>query len=295
MFDYEKLPQWRKEIYNRRVQKILNSKTRMSEFPESFWRQVRFDISMLAIGGIANIVEHYENQPLIAGMRALMGKRGGEIETPSSIKKIASDALIEAAALGNTKTCEAMLGEGLEANINAQDSEKRTALYHAIRRKRLGTASYLLDHGARVDIPNEHVLPPVLKACHDGCMPVLNMFKHHKIDFNRGYELIERGKTRFSRPTKTILYPLEAAFFGKQAKVVRFLLDNGADVNIFNPYAGIYTVHQMAKEADFSDFLDPETKGILMQKLRENPVPPVEPLPQQNPSLMQRARVFFQR
>ena len=290
MIEYENLMPWRKEVYNRRMQKILGSKKRMSEFPESFWRQVRFDISMQAIMGIANVVEHYENQPLIAGVKALMGKRGGEIETPSSIKGIAGEALIEAAALGQTKTCEAMLGEGFEANINTQDSDKRTALYHAIRRKRLGTASYLLEHGARVDIPNEHVLPPVLKACEDGCIPVLNMFKHHKIDFNKGYELIKRGKTRFSHPKKCILYPLEVAFFGKQTKVVRWLLDNGADVNIFNPSVGKYTVRLLAEE---ENFLDPETKGILKSKIR--PVPSVKPVPQQKPGFIQRARVLFQR
>lgn len=299
MIDYENLPQWRKEVYNRRLQKILDSKTRMSDFPESFWCQFRFANKMSVMSTIVNCSEYCEKMaamfqlPIITMGREMMGLSPyPEPRIPKEVREIAGEALIEAAALGQTKTCGRMLGEGLEANIDAQDSEGCTALYHAIRRKRLGTASYLLDHGARVDIPNKHVLPPVLKACEDGCVPALNMFKHYKIDFNKGYELIERGKNRFSRPTKRILYPLEVAFFFKRTKAVRFLLDNGADVNLFNPSVGKYTVHLLAEE---ENFLDPETKEILTKKIRENPVSPVNPMTPQKHSLIQRARTLLQR
>lgn len=294
MINYKNLPQERKEEYNRRVQKILDSHKSMSEFPESWWRQLRLSTAISTIRTMLRIEEYYGNKilndPFVRFGRLFMGlpEIPEEMKVSKSVKSVASDALIEAAALGQTEMCRWLIKD-LKANVNARDSEKRTPLCHAIRRKRLGTASYLMDQDASVDVPKEN-FSPVLTACVEGCVPALNMFKYHKIDFNKGYEYIVR-ESKFSWPTKRIMYPLEAACLGRQNRAVRWLLDNDVDVNIFNPSVGIYTIHRLVKEADFSDFLDPETKAILKSRLR--PIPPRSPAPQQG--LMQRARRLFQR
>ena len=202
-----------------------------------------------------------------------------EYKVSRTVKHMAGEALIEAAFLGQRKTCEMLLRPEFQADVNAQNRQGFSAFAAAYDRKRLGPASFLIDHGAEIRGDSKYTWHPVLKAAHDGWIPALNMFKYHKVDFNQGYEIWQHGKSRFSRPKKYIVYPLEAAFLGEHSCSVRFLLDNGADVNLFNPSFCRYTIRSFANDPKYSAFLDPETKEILMKKMRENPVPPAPQKP----------------
>jgi len=294
---YEDLPPWRKEVYDRRVQKILDTHKNTSEFPASFWRRLGFSTEMRAINTIWQATSYYDKvlveNPLTRFIRVMMGKpEFPGPTTPSAVKELAGAALVDAAALGQTNTCEMLLGPGFEANVNTKNRYGHSAFSYAFARKRLGTASFLISHGAQIRSASKYAWHPVLKASHDGWIPALNMFKYHKMDFNKGYAVWEREKSKFARPQKYIMYPLEAAFLGKQSRAVRFLLDNGADVNVFNPSTGFYTIRALAKDSDSSAFLDVETKEILMKKIQESPVASA---PQQPRTLMQRVRSSFLR
>ena len=296
MIEYENLMPWRKEVYNRRMQKILDAHKSMSEFPESFRHHLMFETAMIAIDGMLKVTEHcnqaIESLPLMRFGRVLLGMpefpEPDEYKTPRDVRKMAGDALIHAAALGRTKTCGMMLDD-LKANINARDSKGNTALFNAVRRKRLGTAAYLWEHGAKI-LPNKEGLNPVLWACYEGCVPALNMFQHYGVDFNQPYSWWVWKK---GLPQKNIIYPIEAAVCSenpKAAKAVQWLLDR--DVSIDHKREGKLSIREVMQVNP--TVLIPEIRAVLSKKTQADSQ--IIPTPEQQPrTLMQRVRSSLQR
>lgn len=142
-------------------------------------------------------------------------------------------AINMAAELGDTKLCEYIYKENQIYKkhpdvINARYGEgKWTPLMNAVARKRLGTAEWLLQHGAKI-LPNKSGWNPVLWACRDGCIPALNMFKHHGVDFNQPYP---RWQWKKGLPRRHLYYPIEIALLANQAKAVQWLFNNGVRVD----------------------------------------------------------------
>ena len=128
--------------------------------------------------------------------------------------------------MGNTKECDFLINSWF-ADIDTKDADGHTALFNAVKRKRLGTAEYLLKNGAKI-LPNRKGWNPVLWACHEGFIPALNMFKHYGVDFNKPYS---RWFWKKGLPKKETIYPITVALLSNKASSVRWLLDNGISVN----------------------------------------------------------------
>ena len=133
-------------------------------------------------------------------------------------------------------------------------------------RKRLGVAELLLDHGAKI-LSNKEGWNPVLLACASGCVPALNMFAHHCIDFNKGYTHWKK-REGFKLPEKSILYPLTVACEYKQPKAVQFLLNHG--VSIDTPQYGKFSIRDVVSL--IPDHFDPETRKILQEYTQKTPL-----------------------
>ena len=143
-----------------------------------------------------------------------------------SAQRMAGNALPHAGALGNTKECDFLINSWY-ADVDTKDADGYTALFNAVRRKRLGTAEYLLKNGAKI-LPNKKGWNPVLWACREEFIPALNMFKHYGVDFNRPYA---QWTWKKGLPKKEWIYPIKIALLSNKASSVRWLLDNGISVN----------------------------------------------------------------
>ncbi len=180
-------------------------------------------------------------------------------------------AMNMAAEIGDTELCNKIYSENERLGkyrdvINATFSKHQvTPLLRAVQNKRLGTAEWLLQHGAKV-LPNKNGWNPVLWACKDGCIPALNMFKHYGVNFNQGYTVWKKNK-KIGFPQKEVLYPLPIACVTKKPKVVQWLLEHGASID--SPFYGNTTVRDVIDSPE----IDAETKAVLVQKAAQTPKP----------------------
>ncbi|MGN0919181.1 MAG: ankyrin repeat domain-containing protein [Alphaproteobacteria bacterium] len=260
---FNKLSPERREEYVRRMNKVKK------EHPDTYFPS-DYHRTMLTIGmgGIDLMLTAEEMAPWFF--------RSGGI--PSSVQKLAGDTMIHAAALGDTEECD-FLQKKLWGNINKKNSKGDTPLSCAIERKRLGTAEWLLQRGAKI-IPNKKGWNPVLLACADGCIPALNMFKHHGIDFNQPYPRWEWEK---GLPKKHFTYPIEVAVLSNHPnapKVVQWLLDNGVSIDN-KKEKGLLSIREVLLKKP--EVLDPEVRQILRIKVAQTPLP--QPVKQQKISL----------
>ena len=251
----------RKKEYWERVKKIKAAHP--DKFYPSEYHHVMLEISLRAAECMNNIEAYYQAAVFpFAGWSALYGK---SVQLPKSVRKFAGKALVHAAALGDVELCET-LHKDLGADVNTKDG-KDTALSCAVERRKLPAARWLLDHNAKI-MSDRHGFNPVLSACVDGCVPVLNMFKYYGINFNTGYTCWARSK-KLKLPEKVTLYPLVVAACCKQPKAVQFLIDNGADIDVPLFRRKGPTIRDLVN----SGKLDQETNAILAKKAAETPKP----------------------
>ncbi len=171
---------------------------------------------------------------------------------------LTSTSMNMASRLGDTKLCEKIYSEKSNT-INAKDNKGNTPLMNAVQRKRLGTAEWLLQHGAKI-LPNKAGWNPVLLACWQGCIPALNMFKHYGMDFTQPYKHLE---WKGSIPRQRLIFPIEIAVLSNQAKAVEWLFNNGVSVN--DKMEKGYSVRQML--AAKPEYFTQEIKEIVMKKM----------------------------
>ena len=182
-----------------------------------------------------------------------------------------SGAMNMAAELGDTQLCKEIYSENERLGkyrdvINISFSKyKDNPLMNAVWNKRLGTAEWLLQHGAKI-LPNRTGWNPVLWACDRGCIPALNMFRYYDVDFNQGYAIWRKPK-KIGFPKKEVLYPLAIACIAKQPKTVHWLLEHGASID--GPFYENMTVREIIDSPE----IDAETRGILAKKAAETPMP----------------------
>ena len=250
---FEKLSPERKEEYAQRIKAVKKAHPN-TYFPSDYHRTM-LTINMMGINGMLAIEE---SAPWFCRSSGI----------PSSVQKLAGDAMIHAAALGDTKECE-FLRKDLWANLDRKDHDGDTALLNAVMRKRLGTAEWLLDHGAKI-LPNKKGWNPVLVACAEGCIPALNMFKYHGVDFNQPYARWEWEK---GFPKKHLRYPIEIAAFSSHPnapKVVQWLLDNGVSIDN-KKEKGFLSIREVLLQKP--EVLAPEIQQILRIKAAQTPAP----------------------
>ena len=243
---YEKLSSKRKGEYDRRLKNIKDSK----ENHESLVHRLMLSAGMQAISTLWNIESYYE-----AKMPSFGPKYIGE-SVPRSVSKMAAKTMPHAAFLGDTHSCR-YLHEELGGAID------QTSVLLALDRKRLGTAGYLWEHLSSGDARQE----AIVLACQNGCMPALNMFKYHKVDFNLPYRYQWKSHW-YSRPEVREIYPLEVACLWGQSKVIRFLCENGAKIGLAHEGK---TIRAMISQKDSP--LDAETKQFLIQTMNKEAIP----------------------
>ena len=183
------------------------------------------------------------------------------------------NAMLLSAELGDIKTFEYICEEKQAGRhgwdkipdiINVEGrTEKDTPLLCAIQRKRLGAAKWLLQRGARI-VPTKGGWNAVFEACHQGSIPALNLLKRYGIDFNQGYV----NKTN---KDQKVFYPLSVAFADKNPKVVQWLLDNGASIDV--PLFGKLTARDVSKIPGSEEAIGSEIKEMLVKKAAETPAP----------------------
>ena len=265
----------RQAEYWRRIKKIKAAHP--DKFYPSEYHHIMLEINLKGAEGMANLEAAFQTRLFpFAGWNALSGE-GAQL--PKSVRRFASQALVHAAALGDVELCEKLHKE-LGADVNTKDG-KNTALACAVERRRLPAARWLLEHNAKI-MSNRHELNPMLSACADGCVPVLNMFKHYGIDFNTGYTYWLRSK-RMKLPQRVTIYPLAVAACQKQPKAVQFLIDNGASIDVPCFGRGTPTIRNLVDTGK----LDKETNLILAKKAAETPAP--QKVVKKSWSLFQRA------
>lgn len=169
------------------------------------------------------------------------------------------NAINMAAQLGDTKLCQYLYHENSDIVNTKYPGSGNTPLMNAVERKRLGTAEWLLQHGAKI-LPNKKGWNPVLLACHNGCIPALNMFKHYGVDFNQPFS---RWEWKKGLPRKHLCYPIEIAILSNQTKAVQWLFDHGVNVN--DTMEKGYSVHQML--AAKPEYFTQEIKEIITKKM----------------------------
>ena len=252
---YKDLSPERKAEYRRRIEKIKKA------HPDKFYPS---EYHSRIVGAYAitmeNMLRFYKQFEAAAWPFILWD------EVPPRVRKVASLSLSHTAAMGDKGLCEALWTE-LGADVDFKDKEGNTALLKAVERKRLGVAEWLLDRGAKIS-SNKSGWNPVLLACYMGCVPALNMFHHHGIDFNHPYT---QWGWKKGIPYKKLCYPIQAAVFSDQPKApqaVQWLIDHGVSIDTKgSAYASVRKVFQ-----NNSPFLRPEIKEILMQTVNKTPV-----------------------
>lgn len=244
----EKLSLERREEYNRRIAKIKKANPGVR-----FQSEYHNKMLDLNLAGIEDMDDLRRTFPIMSRIFC------SEITK----KQYAGQALAHAAAVGNLELCQRLCTE-TGAPLNMKDEEGHTALMNAVKRKRLGAAECLLKQGAKI-LSEKDGWNPVLEACASGCVPALNMFKHYGVDFNQQYVFWKKlGKFK---PQKEVLSPLVVACTFRQPKVVQFLLDNGADIDLVGfQNCSVRDLVMLTPEN-----LDETTRQILLKKVQETP------------------------
>lgn len=251
--EYDELPLWRQEEYDRRVEKI--KKAHPGKFyPSEFHHKAR----AASREALMEMVHFYEEHRDDAWPFRL---------PTGPIQKMASFSLLHSAALGDKVDCM-RLWRYYGADVNVKDSRGNNALMWAVGRNRLGVAEWLLARGAKISF-NKKTGHPVLWACYKGCVPALNMFRYYGVDFNKP---CARWVWKMGIPRKEFYYPIEIASLSDQpqaAKAVQWLVDH--DVSIDNKKPGFLSIREELQA--LPDNFQPGIREILAQKAKETPLP----------------------
>lgn len=140
------------------------------------------------------------------------------------------------------------------ANTELRDGHGDTPLMRAIGSEGMETVRVLLDYNASLLTSNYYGRTPIARAASVGDLDLLTMV------LRRNVPVDYRAKDQWGRYGWTALM-LASASNGRQApEVVKFLLDNGADITI-KDYFG-KTALDLAKEVGNKDVLDVYKKRI---------------------------------
>lgn len=267
----------RKE-YMRRIRAVKATHPGVKYPSEKYWNKVTYCLSGTGIQHIKNADEMGSNDDLLGVRKWILSRNEPNRDL---IKK----TLPYLAPLGDTKLCDKVFQTGL-VDIDAKDDKGNTGLMNAVERKRLGTAEWLLQHGAKI-LPNKAGWNPVLLACWQGCIPALNMFKYYGVDFTLPFSRLE---WKNGLPSKHLDYPIEIALLSNQTKVVEWLFNNGVSVN--DKMEKGYSVRQMF--AVKPEYFTQEIKEIVMKKMFDESKKSLEEI-QKTGKKPQPKKTFFQR
>lgn len=169
--------------------------------------------------------------------------------------------LTNAAALGQTKLCQQIYERSIK-DFHWDKFDKHSALFLAVKRKRLGTAEWLLQHGMTYkekDIEDN----PVLKACFDGNIPALKMFHRNGVDLS----------TPFAYKKSSHITPLDIALFTNQPQTTKALLEMGANPDLAGYFMDILPMRKFIHSALASQAMGTENIALLQDYFTKHPAP----------------------
>lgn len=169
--------------------------------------------------------------------------------------------LTNAAALGQTKLCQQIYDRSIK-NLHWDKFDKHSALFLAVKRKRLGTAEWLLQHGMtykKEDIEDN----PVLKACFDGNIPALKMFHRNGVDLS--------APVAYKKSSH--ITPLDIALFTNQPQITKTLLEMGANPDLAGYFMDIPPIREFIHNALASKAMGAENIALLQDYFTKHPAP----------------------
>uniref|UniRef100_A0A0E0JZZ5 Uncharacterized protein n=1 Tax=Oryza punctata TaxID=4537 RepID=A0A0E0JZZ5_ORYPU len=203
--------------------------------------------------------------------RMLDGGKGRLKEAVEAVKDRGAGALHQAARNGRTAMCAYMVEE-LQVDINAADESDCGLVLRLLVMQFFGgtmdTVSYLLDHGANPDKPNEKGCTPLHLAVEQGYCEIVKVLlvKGANVDSSSDHgtplhvaatknqdgcmKILLDHRADCNKTFSTVCTPLIAAMMGRSLKCAKLLIEAGADVK----GVGTFTPLIVAATEGLTDF-----------------------------------------
>lgn len=159
--------------------------------------------------------------------------------TLNSVKADVNEELFQAARSGSVKDMQTALSSG--AKINAEDLLGETALFYAIDECRTEAAKMLIDKGAKLDFLTKVNYTPLMKACAEGCLDIVQLLINEGVNVNR------------AEPKKKYTPLIKATQFNK-LDVIKLLVENGAEIDLADKFGN--TPLMIATQNDYVDIAE---------------------------------------
>ena len=249
-----------------KIKAFIDKAEAEKRLPESYFAHLKYEIEMIAYGAFASLQAEFASINPVVQIQYFLNREIPKLSPNKDMRKCASNALLEASLLGDVKHGEGLLTE-LGANVNYMNGDGETALYNAVRRKRLGMAEMLLKRGAENKAGGD-CLTPFNHACAAGFIPGIHLMLKYGADVNQSQKVKDWHRFYLGYSTFNV-YPLAIAISQNQAKACQTLLDNGARLDLkIKPEL---TVQEFA-DNNFDDMSD-EMKALFAPILgRPQPV-----------------------
>jgi len=232
-----------------RINAFLKKAKEEDKLPESYYAHIGCEIDLTAWEAFANLKAQVMSINPFVTLKYIFTRETPEVEPSKDMRQSISHALIEVAKLGQVERAQGFIQE-LKADVNYMDSDGRTPLYHAIRRKRLGMAEMLLLNGADMYRRDGDSLDPLGLACAMGFHQAIPLFVKYGGDVNHPTPFKSWRKFYLGYQTFNA-YPLAIAVSQNQEKVCQTLLDHGAKLDL-----------EIRKGLTIQDFVDANRDNI---------------------------------
>jgi ankyrin repeat protein len=131
----------------------------------------------------------------------------------------ATTPLMTACYYGRLDAVRLLLPHMTTERVNHQDKDGKTALHHAVRQRHGDVGVFLLEHGALVDTVDTNGMTPLMTACSNGLLGVVQR------------AVQQLPAERVNHPDRYGMTALHHAVGGKHGDVGAFLLDHGASAD----------------------------------------------------------------
>lgn len=240
-----------------RINAFIKKAKAEKRVPESYWAHDLCEINLTGWEGFANIKAEFMSINPIVQLNYLITREIPEIRPSKSMRDCASRALIEIAKLGQVKRGQGVIKD-LGADVNYLDKEGKTPLCYAIRRKRLGMAEMLLEHGAKTQWNDNEFYDAMNFACAHGPDMAIPLLIKYGADVNKPQKIKDWNRWHLGYKPLHV-YPLVVAICHNRAKTCQILLDHGAKLDL--PITSKKTIRNFA-ENNF-DEMPPEMKTLF--------------------------------
>ena len=213
-----------------RINAFIKKAKAEKRVPESYYAHVGCEIDLTAWEAFGNLKAQFMSINPVVQLKYVLTHKVPDVEPTKDMRNCASRALIEVAKLGQVERGQGIIKD-LGADVNYLDSDGKTPLYYAIRRKRLGMAEMLLQNGADMYRRGGDSLDPLNLACAMEFSQGVSLLIRHGADVNHPTPFKSWRKFYLGYQT-FYAYPLAIAVSQNSPGATQTLLDNGADMDL---------------------------------------------------------------